>query len=562
MIAASPTSPENSEPQTRVAAPGYTRFAGPGILLLALALRLFQLGTQNLWYDENLTVAVSQSKGAELFKALELESNKPPLYFLMMQAWVKDGASEFWIRLPSAICGTLTCLLALALGQELFGKERGWLLGLLLAVSPFHVYYSQEARMYALLGLTGTAALLFTCWFCKAPTGRNAGLYLVAATLSCYTFTYGVFLMPFACLFSACFRPRLSGKALAGFWATNVLVALLFVPWVPRLLSTVQSGSGLQGTLRGPVTQALAYAFSSLGLGTTFGPTTEQLRVLGRRVLVEHPVASGCLLGGILLLTLVSGLGLLHLWRRNRNAFFFAAIGLGVFWGCPAVLNVLKPQIPYNARYAILALVPFLVAVSAFFLWAAAPGRGRKLLPTNQVAADVTPLHLNSGRSQSRLTSAATVQGFKVQTMARGILTLAFAGCVGLSLANHYFAPRYGRDEIRAAANFIQSLQPPPGNLLVCADYMKLSIAYYYSGPAKILPLKISGPTVETAVEPLVKELASGGTFGLVYTRPDHGDPQRVLPAWLKAHYQLKLEKSWTGVTFYLFEAAPPPPPR
>ena len=268
------------------------------------------------------------------------------------------------------------------------------------------------------------------------------------------------------------------------------------------------------------MTQALAYAFSSLGLGTTFGPTTEQLRVLGRRVLVEHPVASGLMMGGLLLVALVSGLGLLHLWRRNRNAFFFAAIGLGVFWGCPAVLNVLKPQIPYNARYAILALVPFTVAVGGFLLSAAEPGRGRKLL------------------------------------------ALAFAGCVGLSLANHYFAPRYGRDEVRAAARFIQSLQPPPGNLIVCADYMKLSVAYYYSGPAKILPLKVTGATVEAALEPLAKELAAGGAFGLVYTRPDHGDPQRVLPAWLKAHYQLKLEKSWTGVAFYLFEAAPPPAPR
>ena len=246
MIAASPTSPDASEPESRVGAPGFSRFAGPGIFILALALRLFHLGDQNLWYDENLTVAVSQSKGAELFKALELESNKPPLYFLMMQAWVKEGTSEFWIRLPSAICGTLTCLLALALGQELFGKRRGWLLGLLLAVSPFHVYYSQEARMYALLGLTGTAALLFTCWFCKSPTWRNAGLYLVAATLSCYTFTYGVFLLPFACLFSVCFQPRSAGESAGGFLGDQCPGGTAVCSVGSRLLSTVQSGRGLQ----------------------------------------------------------------------------------------------------------------------------------------------------------------------------------------------------------------------------------------------------------------------------------------------------------------------------
>lgn len=370
--------------------------------------------------------------------------------------------------------------------------------------------------MYALLGLTGTGALLFTCRFCKSPSWRYALLYLGCATLSCYTFTYGIFLLPFACLWSWGFQPQLSRKALAGFWLTNVGVALLFCLWVPRLLSSMQTGSGLQKTLRGPVTQALAYAFSSLGLGTTFGPTTEQLRVLGRRVLVEHPVAGGLMVGGLLLVALVIGLGLRFLWQRNRNAFFFTALGLGIFWGCPAVLNVLKPQIPYNARYAILALLPFTVAVSGFMLWAVQPGGGRK------------------------------------------IIALAFAGCVGLSLANHFFDPRYARDDVRAAARFIQSLQPPPRNLIVCADYMELVLKHYYPGPAKLLPLKVSGAPVETALEPIAKALTDGGTFGLVYTRPDHGDPQRLLPAWLKQHYQMKMEKSWTGVAFYIFDAVPP----
>lgn len=515
MIPVSPTLPDAPEPESRARSPGSSRFVWLGIFILALALRLFQLGHQNLWYDENLMVVVSQSGGKDLIEALEIESNKPPLYFLVMQQWLKWGGTEFWLRLPSAIWGALTCWLVMASGQELFGKRRGWIFGLLLAVSPFHIYYSQEARMYALLGLTGTGALLFTCRFCRSPSWGNAGLYLGCATLSCYTFTYGVFLLPFACLFSRCFQPRLSRPALAGFWATNVLVALLFCPWIPRLLTSVQSGSGLQKTVRGPVTEALAYAFCSLGLGTTFGPTTEQLRVLGRRVFVEHPVTGGLMVGGLLLVALVAAIGLKFLWPRNRNGFWFTAIGLGIFWGCPAVLNVLKPGIPYNARYAILALIPFTMAAGGFVFWAAETGVWRK------------------------------------------ILALAFAGCVGLSLVNHYFDPRYARDDVRSAARFLQSLQPPPRRLIVCADYMELVLKHYYHGPAKLLPLKVSGLSVEAALDPLAKELAEGGTFGLVYARPDHGDPHRILPAWLKQHYPLKLEKSWTGVALYLFDAEP-----
>lgn len=502
---------------SRIELLGSNKFLWVAIFALALFLRLVELGHQSLWYDEDLTLKVSQTSGKELLNALEAEeSNKPPLYFLFMHYWLPWGTTEFWIRLPSAIFGALSCVMALILGREVLGRSYGWILGLVLAVLPFHVYYSQEARMYALLVLVGACAMLFSCLFCRTQQLRYALFYLICATLACYTFTYGIFIMPFSCLLSLAFRPRLPRKTLLTLWTTNFLVALLFSPWVPRLFISIHTGSGLQLVVRASAMQTSPYAFFALGLGTTFGPSTEQLRIWGRHIFAEQPGTGGLFIAGFLIEVAVVVIGLRKLWQGNRNGFFFAVIGLGIFLGIPAAINLLKPEIPNNSRYTILAVIPFAVIIASFVLWTLEPGKGRK------------------------------------------ILAAVFAAFVGISLANNFFNPKYAREDFRSAASFLKSLQPPPDNLIVCASFMKVPLQHYYDGSAQILPLSIQRLPVEEVLKPFAPALNGQSPFCLVYARPDYGDPHGVLPAWLKQHYHLELEKKWSGVTVYLFDAGKP----
>jgi hypothetical protein len=357
---------------------------------------------------------------------------------------------------------------------------------------------------------------LCTWLFCATQRLRFAVLYAILATLTCYTFTYGIFLLPFSCLLSLAFRPRLSWKSLGTIWAANMMAALLFGLWVPRLLESMQSGTGLSMS-RVPVYQAAAYALLTVGFGTTFGATTEQLRGLGSRILVEQPLTSGLLIGGMLLIALVTWLGLRTLWRTQRNAFFFASLGLAAFWGGPVFLNILNPRIPNNPRYSLLAVVPFVVSASGLLLSALGVGRLRKAV------------------------------------------ALLFCAGVALSLGNHYFDRRYARDDVRAAANYLKAAQPAPVVVLVCVDYLQTSLRYYYDGSAPLLPLRVAAnQSAEEALRPFQGELDAGRPFGLVYGRPDHGDPRRLLPAWLKERYRLRDEQVWTGVRFYLFEPKGP----
>ena len=121
-----------------------------GLVVIGLSLRLSALGQESLWLDEYYTLrAAARPTVREVLDQLAQTDPHPPLYFLFMHGWLKlAGTSAVALRLPSALAGAAGVvaiyILALAL---LAGRRRLALLAaFLLAISPFHFWYSQEAR--------------------------------------------------------------------------------------------------------------------------------------------------------------------------------------------------------------------------------------------------------------------------------------------------------------------------------------------------------------------------------------------------------------------------------
>ncbi len=122
---------------------------GSAIVLLALLLRLHHLGTEELWVDEVASLYWTKASLTALI------SKGMPLYLTLLRGWVRiAGESELALRLPSALFGTLCVGLVMWWGKEIFNATVGLWSGLFAALSPIHVYYSQEARAYALLTVT------------------------------------------------------------------------------------------------------------------------------------------------------------------------------------------------------------------------------------------------------------------------------------------------------------------------------------------------------------------------------------------------------------------------
>ena len=150
-------------------APAFTRGAAgalAAVMCLALAVRLLDLGQELLWGDEAFTWWWTRQPLAGQWGSNAALEPDPPLFYTI--AWLSTellGNDERALRLPSALLGTLGVGAVFLVGRTAGGTRTGLLAALLTAIAAPHVYYSQEARTYALLSLLGTLAV----WGVVAP---------------------------------------------------------------------------------------------------------------------------------------------------------------------------------------------------------------------------------------------------------------------------------------------------------------------------------------------------------------------------------------------------------
>ncbi len=128
------------------------------ITLVALALRLIALDRKSLWLDEAVTLQYALK---DIGSLLSIQSDPhPPLYYVLMHYWITFGQSEFALRFPSALAGSMAVPLFYHAVHEWNGKWAGVAAAWLLAIAPLHLWYSQETRMYALACTFGLASTL------------------------------------------------------------------------------------------------------------------------------------------------------------------------------------------------------------------------------------------------------------------------------------------------------------------------------------------------------------------------------------------------------------------
>ncbi len=203
------------------------------IIILAFGLRLYTLDSESLWYDELLQLDIAQAPLSELFPRLRGHS-AVPLDYLITHFWIMLGRSEAWVRLPAVIIGTLTLPFAYRLGRLGLGYGTALLFMFLLAISPFHIRYSQEVRPYALLVLGGIL-LVYGFWQLR-HTGRR--WYFIPLQI-------GVLILSLAHIFGIAILVSLSIFALGDFiFSQNrksvflTFVALVISGLLPLLIFT------------------------------------------------------------------------------------------------------------------------------------------------------------------------------------------------------------------------------------------------------------------------------------------------------------------------------------
>lgn len=332
------------------ASPAEARSGMPGWLppvilaALALALQAPTLGQEALWADEYFSfLAATEPDAWASIRRLVAEEPHPPVYFLLLRATVAFvGGADWALRLPSLLAAVSAVPALWWAARRLLPGDRiapAFAAGL-LAISPMHFWYAQEARAYALQVLLGIGAVGFS-----AGRGRRDGpLAALCALLALYTHYHSVFFaapIGVALLWQAFLdsdRRRscaiaaamlFVGALPAGWLALRQLRGGIGVDWLPARYTLGDFPDFLRAPFVGPFYDP--EGFSTLSVAGLFG---------------------GCAAFALAVVQRRPPRLVLLLWV----ATFLVPVAISYLW---------KPIVYYGQRYLIIALPWWLLAMTA-----------------------------------------------------------------------------------------------------------------------------------------------------------------------------------------------------
>lgn len=164
------------------------------IFLLGFALRTFALNLRGLWYDEAFAIFFAARSFGEMIAGTLTQVGgvaadvHPLFYYFSLHLWMQlAGDSIFAVRFYSVFFGMLTIPVVFCLARDLFGRRSGMVGALVVALAPFHIAYSQEARMYAQLGFWSALAFLAFVQYRHSQRKSWWLVFVIAGAASLYS---------------------------------------------------------------------------------------------------------------------------------------------------------------------------------------------------------------------------------------------------------------------------------------------------------------------------------------------------------------------------------------
>ena len=489
------------------------------VLLTAALTRFWRLDYHSIWFDEAVSLAWAASDPDYTWRVTFqlVEEKHPPVYYLLLHywqalgAWVGLGQNDAYLRALGSLLGVLTVLGLMLLARRLSGRGVGLLAGLLVALSPVLVWYSQELRMFqpaATFIVWGGYALARAAG--EGDTARRMGWWLAmvaALTAALYSYLFSAFVLP-----------------AAGF--TLLAMALTGADKPARLRRFVEGAVAL--TITGAL--FLPLALNAWGVngdestpGRAFADFLPNLRsVLKVFTIWRMPWPDVWL--WLLALLLLVGVTLPFVHRRVRRALLDDRLWLALWIGTPLLIaNLLLSR-----SDSIFDEDRYLLFLAPFVLWAIARGA----------------VALGDRWRPAGWTAGALV----------AVLLL-------LSLPRLWTPAAY-RENWRAAADYMVNYQLHSPGLPAAAvahvDYTRRPLEWYTRQTLTFDELPVFYPfggtltpaQVDDVVAPPLQGLVDFGaeTLWLAQSHLDGVDDQRVVEGWLNAHFPLVTEQFPAGV--------------
>jgi mannosyltransferase len=472
---------------------------GPTMVLLATllfgyGLRLYRLGDQNIWWDEGHAVWTARHSVREVAD-ITAHDVHPPLYLWMLHGWMRlVGESEFALRYLSLIGGLLTVSLTYVVARRLTGRRPALLATLLIAAARFHIWWSQETRMYIWAAFLALLSLYF---FTRLRQHRLAWwAYVASSAAAIYTLYLSVLVLFFENVFVAITvwrKPQ--RRRFLSYWTTaQAAIVLSYVPWLYLALSFSRTGAAESEFPFGLVWQLYGTVLVT-GISTNLGQYVPL--VIGFVPLV------------------MLGLGFYLFDRHQPQRYGFAGREMGLF----LLLSLFLPP-----------LMVYALSIPRGMFYSPKPEARYLLLfaPMFYILVAGALANLWEFRWWGRV---VTVVG-----------TLLVLGTF-VSMLPSYYVGRYLRDDYQTAMVTLEAYaQPDDAVLLVSGDRYPVFLYYYQQhfakgGPTIYLLPRYGDPMSEGNVDLELEPLAAQyDRLWLASFERALQDPDNVTETWLEAH--------------------------
>ncbi|HEX6977275.1 MAG TPA: glycosyltransferase family 39 protein [Patescibacteria group bacterium] len=220
------------------------------ILFFAFLVRLIGLN-QSLWLDEAIgAIAAKNFTYTHLLTNFLKVDNHPPLYYLLLKFWTRIfGYSEISLRMPSVLFGVATIYVVYLIARKISQRRYiAYLAASFLSFSSFFIYYSQEARMYAMAAFF--AALAFYAFIKLLEKSENVWWAVFSASLTFLVFTdyMPIFLLPVFWIWSM-YAKRTDHKWISKFVVSHLPIVGIGIFWLPIFLAQKEGGAWLLATV-------------------------------------------------------------------------------------------------------------------------------------------------------------------------------------------------------------------------------------------------------------------------------------------------------------------------
>jgi len=303
-------------------------------------LRLYNLGGNSLWLDEAATLTFARQTLAGIWESTAGGEFNPPLFYWLEHGMLVFGESEFVLRLLPALFGALTIPVVYLIGKEFRDRNAGLIAAALLAFSPFHIFYSQEARAYAPMLFVFSLALLFYVRAGRSGETRSWVLFGLFSAVAFWMHFYAIVPVAVLVLHALVARAGEIREDVRNVKDSALALVVFFVATFPLLIVTVNLFL---------VRTASAPTFGMQGLDVVY------------QTLLE---ASGHSIGVLVPFLLLFLLGVAGTWRVDRDGALLLAFMMVIPLAASLLLSSRMPMVP---RYLIYLLPVYFIGIASAY---------------------------------------------------------------------------------------------------------------------------------------------------------------------------------------------------